>query len=105
MNDQRLLQSPVRPADGNFTLGKVVITKAARLSVDRDNDCIACFWSAHLVGDWGEVDDEQWEANNAAVVAGRGEVQSLFATSTGEWIEIVTNADWTQTVVRGQGEV
>lgn len=104
MNDQRLSESPVSPAEENFRVGRVVVTKAAQGAVDQDNDCIDYYVASHMIGDWGMVDDEQWEVNNAAVVAGHGEVRSLSTTSTGAWIEVVTNADWSQTVVRREGE-
>lgn len=50
------------------------------------------YFQRHTRGDWGEIDDDQWQANNAALTSGERLV-SLYLVHRELRICIVTEAD------------
>ena len=61
-----------------FTLGRTTITAGALAALSHE-DVLAAF-SRHVVGDWGEVDREDWDANERALREG-GRLVSIYRSS------------------------
>ena len=74
-----------------FSLGQIVTTPGA-LHTLRDADHEPGeFLARHVTGDWGDLDDEDRNLNNAAFIDG-GRILSAYTTRKGERIWIVTEA-------------
>jgi hypothetical protein len=74
-----------------FSLGRIVATPAA-LHVLRDADQQPGeFLARHVTGDWGDIDDEDRNLNNAAVIDG-SRILSAYTTRKGERVWIITEA-------------
>ena len=56
------------------------------------------YFQRHASGDWGDVTDEQWQANNAALQSG-GRLESLYMVHRQLSIRVVTAADRHETHV------
>ena len=85
------------PGPPKFPLGALVMTPGAEQALPFTEICAALL--RHLRGDWGELDPEDLEANNAAVICGS---RLLSAWSTREkrirfWI--ITESDRSVTTV------
>lgn len=50
------------------------------------------YFQRHTRGDWGDIPDEQWQRNNAALTSG-DRLDSLFIVTRELTIRIVTEAD------------
>ena len=48
-------------------------------------------WPRHVTGDWGDLDDEDRQANDAALING-SRILSAYMTRKGERIWIITEA-------------
>ena len=72
-------------AGWKFSPGRIFITRAA-LAVLPSFE-MSCALARHLAGDWGEVDREDWQANDVALVRGE-RILSVYKTSDGTkfWI-------------------
>ena len=56
-----------------FEIGQVVATRAVWELIDEDqkfNDFVSVCLSRYIMYDWGDTCDEDWEANNTAVLEG-----------------------------------
>lgn len=56
-----------------FEIGQVVATRAVWELIDEDqkfNDFVSVCLSRYIMFDWGDTCDEDWEANNKAVLDG-----------------------------------
>lgn len=78
-----------------FPLGQVVATPGALDSVSQAE--VTELLGRHAQGDWGDVDDEDWEANDRAVREGT-RIFSAYNVD-GERIWIITEADRSSTCV------
>ena len=78
-------------------LGKIAVTRRVtkRLERSKASDLL----TSHLMGDWGDVDDEQWQENDEAVREEKGKILSAYFTDTDDAILIVTDLDWSRTLV------
>lgn len=56
------------------------------------------YFRRHTRGDWGDVSDEQWQANNAALQVG-GSLESQYTVHRELSIRIVTSAERGQTSI------
>ncbi len=61
------------------------------------------FLQRHLTGDWGELCEEDMEANEQAVWRG-GMILSHYRTARGERLYVYTSADRTRTIIMTQEE-
>ena len=52
----------------------------------------------HLQGDWGEVDKEDWQANEVALVEGE-RILSVYHSSTGVKLYVMTEHDRSVTTI------
>ena len=54
-----------------FALGKTVITPGAAVAFEKSGESTSYYLTRHVTGDWGEIDTEDWEANNEALTPGQ----------------------------------
>jgi hypothetical protein len=73
-----------------FPLGQIVATPAALESVPNDDILMAL--GRHQAGDWGDMDDEDKQANNDALVSG-ARLFSAYHTLAGVKFWVITEAD------------
>jgi hypothetical protein len=78
----------VRP---RFTLGQTVATPAALKAIQQAGQSPAGFLDRHVRGDWGDLCDEDKQANEDALQDG-SRILSAYHTSTGQKIWIITEA-------------
>ena len=78
----------VRP---RFTLGQTVATPAALKAIQQAGQSPAEFLDRHVRGDWGDLCDEDKQANEDALQDG-SRILSAYHTSTGQKIWIITEA-------------
>ena len=75
-----------------FELGKVSVTEGAAHALRDTGDSVDDFLRRHQAGDWGEVSEETRGRNQDALDAG-ARLESVYHTSKGEKILVVTEAD------------
>jgi hypothetical protein len=81
-----------------FPLGQIVATPGALQALTEAGDFPASFLQRHVVGDWGELDEEDRQENERSVSAGC-RLLSAYATSTGIRIWVITEADRSATCI------
>lgn len=89
----------------NFSLGQTVATQQAHQLLHPSS--ILSGLSRHVKGDWGELDDEDWQANNRALVNGTRifsvykapELEPIKGPGKGATFWIITEADRSSTCV------
>jgi hypothetical protein len=77
-------------------LGQLVATTAAVNTVDQME--LFRMVSRHAVGDWGDVEAEDWRANDWAFRNG-GRILSTYRDTRGTKVWIITEADHSVTTV------
>src|ERR1035441_5787449 len=81
-----------------FPLGQIVATPGALKALTEAGDSPSSFLRRHVVGDWGELDEEDRQENECSVSAGF-RLLSAYATSTGIRIWVITEADRSSTCI------
>jgi hypothetical protein len=79
-----------------FRLGRIVSTSNALASL-REEDILAGI-RRHQAGDWGNVSDGDWQANDRALLAGT-RIVSAYNAENGTRFWIITEADRATTTV------
>jgi len=74
-----------------FTLGQIVATPEAIVSIEDSGQSPAEFLDRHIVGDWGIVDDEDKAANDDSLIDG-SRILSAYNTTKGVKLWIITEA-------------
>ena len=74
-----------------FPLGAVVATPAALQALEESGQTPAFFLDRHIIGDWGEVDTEDWQSNDQALLDG-SRLLSAYRTLKNRKIWIITEA-------------
>ena len=74
-----------------FSLGQVVATPGALEALQKANQQPAEFLQRHVRGDWGEVYEEDKQANEQSLADG-SRILSAYRTSAGEKLWIITEA-------------
>lgn len=74
----------------------VFITSNAMTKVSKTDAMTAL--RRHFVGDWGEVDEEDWKANDQALKDG-SRILSAFTTEGGTKFWVITEADRSTTTI------
>ena len=77
-------------------LGRVVITSHASAELHPDDVFDAII--RHMCGDWGNVCEEDWEANNRALES-ESRLLSAYVDRRGERFWIITEADRSATTI------
>ena len=83
-----------------FELGRLVITPAAKAALDANGvrEILIALHERHAVGDWGEISDNDKEANDEAVKHGGDMILSAYViNSIRFWI--ITEHDRSVTTV------
>jgi hypothetical protein len=75
-----------------FPLGQVVATPGALSALEKAEQLPAEFLDRHVNGDWGDVPDPDKQENELSVAQG-GRILSVYTTSAGDRIWILTEAD------------
>ena len=76
--------------------GRLLVTPGAIDLLDEDD--IFDAFVRHASGNWGEVDEEDWKANDDALLNG-GRLLSAFADRNGTRFWIITEADRSSTTI------
>ncbi len=79
-----------------FSLGQLVATPGALRAMEEAGQSPGYFLERHLAGDWGEVDQDDWRANDEALVSGE-RLLSAYRTLRGTKLWIITEADRSST--------
>ncbi|MBI3818871.1 MAG: hypothetical protein HY286_09300 [Planctomycetes bacterium] len=84
------------PRPARFPLGRLVITSHA---LERLNhEAVHAGLARHVTGDWGEVDTEDWGANERALQTGE-RLLSVYTATDGTKFWIITEWDRSLTTV------
>jgi len=81
-----------------FSLGSLVATPGALNVIADSGQSPADFIDRHARGDWGDVDKEDWKANDDAVKHG-DRILSVYTTLKGERLYVITEADRSSTCI------
>lgn len=81
-----------------FELGRLVVTPGVIEAFRRNAEDPFPYLQRHARCDWGEVDREDWKANNQALVDD-GRLLSAYRLQDGTKIWIVTEADRSSTTI------
>ena len=89
--------APMPTSKPRFQLGQIVATPGALSAIADAGQQPAEFLTRHVMGDWGELDDEDRQSNDAAVahegdVDQQDRVLSSYRTNKGVKIWIITEA-------------
>jgi hypothetical protein len=79
-----------------FDVGQIRVTTQALKTIDED-DFFNCF-VRHMAGDWGDLDEHDWKANDDAVEFG-SRIVSSYCDRRGNSFWIITEADRSSTTV------
>jgi hypothetical protein len=74
-----------------FSLGRIVATPGALEALQDAGQNAGEFLARHVTCDWGDLDDEDRQANDDAVING-SRILSAYVTRKGEKIWIITEA-------------
>jgi hypothetical protein len=85
----------IRP---KFPVGRVLATPGALEALADAGQTPDFFLDRHVVGDWGEVDSDDWQANERALGAGL-RLLSAYRTLRNERLWIITEADRSATTL------
>ena len=83
---------------GRFELGQLVATPGALAALEAARTSPAELMGRHLMGDWGELDREDWAANDRALKGGE-RLLSAYTLPTGEKLWVITEWDRSATTV------
>jgi len=75
-----------------FPLGEIVATPGALSVLEKSGQPPLLFLIRHAIGDWGEVCNEDWMANDEGLANG-GRLLSAYKTTLGERIWVITEWD------------
>lgn len=78
------------------SLGQVVITANAKDQLSLQD--VSTGLSRHVVGDWGDIDKEDWQANNDALEQG-SRLLSVYHDSSGVKYWVISEHDRSVTTV------
>ena len=81
-----------------FSLGQIVGTPGALAALAEAGKNPVEFLWRHISGDWGDVDDEDRQANELSLLDDN-RILSAYKLSTGERLWIITEADRSSTTL------
>ena len=81
-----------------FPLGQLMITPGALAALKQSKQTPLPFLYRHVSGDWGDLDAEDQEANDFAVVQG-GRILSAYTLNAGVKIWCINEADRSVTTI------
>ncbi len=74
-----------------FSLGRIVATPGALEALQKAGQTPTEFLKRHAWGDWGDVSEEDRQANDQALIDG-SRILSVYRTSLGRRVWIITEA-------------
>ena len=80
-----------------FALGQIVGTPGAIQAMDQLNMTLWQLLSRHQHGDWGDLDTEDWQANNRALQTGERLFSAYIVQHMKFWV--ITEADRSATTI------
>ncbi len=86
----------IAPASPKFSLGQTVITANALATLPKDE--VHAALRRHRAGDWGDVDKDDWKANETSLAEGL-RLLSVYHTRSGIMFWIITEWDRSVTTV------
>jgi len=92
------VQVVIMRSPANFQLGQVVATPGALQALADAMQEPTAVLVRHCLGDWGEVDAEDWEANNRAVIE-RDRLLSVYPLPNRETVCVITEGDRSITTI------
>jgi len=81
-----------------FPMGQIVATPGALQALEEASESPAVLLKRHLIGDWGELSDDDRQENERSVSDGC-RLLSAYTLSTGIRIWIITEADRSATTL------
>jgi hypothetical protein len=81
-----------------FEMGRVVATPKALETLGRSSQSPDEFLRLHALGEWGDLDAHDAEANRTALLEG-GRILSSYETRLGDELWVITEADRSSTCV------
>lgn len=81
-----------------FPFGQIVATPGALHALEEAGERPATFLKRHVVGDWGEVDEQDQQENERSLADGC-RLLSAYTLSTGTKLWIITEADRSSTTL------
>lgn len=88
----------MKSREAKFSLGNVVATPGALDALAESKQSATTFLERHVVGDWGDVDHDDWQFNEESLVEGE-RVLSSYMTLKGTKIWVITEADRSTTTL------
>ncbi len=82
----------------SFPLGQVLITPPVEAVLQEVGRNLQEFLDRHASGDWGDIDTDDWNANEEALTSG-ARLMSAFAVTEAQKIWIITEADRSATTI------
>ena len=81
-----------------FEMGTLSVSEKAEHALAFAEETLGMLLTRHAQGEWGEVTKKRKQANERAVCQ-NGPILSLYTTSKGDKIRVLTRADRTLTVI------
>jgi len=85
-------------AEQFFSLGRIVATPGALEALEESGESPIDFLKRHVSGDWGEVNAEDREANEQALMHG-DRLLSAYRTKLNQRLWVITEADRSTTTI------
>lgn len=85
-----MIQIP--PSRVEFTLGKLLVTPAAKLAIEESGDWVWSFIFLHMAGESDELSEAERKLNEAALESG-SPITSRFTTAKGVTLAVRTEAE------------
>jgi hypothetical protein len=89
-------QGPIAGIVSQFPIGQLLITPMAEEALTREE--IFYGLARHCAGDWGDLDEMDWKANDEALMC-HGRLLSQYSTSRGTRFWIITEGDRSITTI------
>lgn len=81
-----------------FPMGRTLATPGAHAALADAGEDAHSFLARHSKGDWGQVDEHDWQANDESLVQGL-RLLSVYQTKKGVKLWVITEADRSATTI------
>lgn len=79
--------------DTRFEMGRLLVTPGADQALKEANVSLLLLLVRHSRGDWGDLDEDDKAANDAAMASGEDRILSSYVLPSDENVWIITEAD------------
>ena len=87
------------PRERRFATGQLVMTREVHDLIEQGRLDAACYIARHLKGDWGDVNDRDWQANDTALKRGDDRLFSSYDVAPDLTLWIITEWDRSATTL------